>query len=53
MRAEGDRHNAALICRRCDVSLAMLRDRRPYQPAARTPPKQPGDWLDHDDADPR
>ena len=34
-RAEGKRHNAALIClarRRCDVILAMLRDRKPYQP---------------------
>lgn len=35
-RAEGKRHNAALIClvrRRCDVILAMLRTRQPYQPA--------------------
>ena len=34
-RAEGKRHNAALIClarRRCDVILAMLRDRERYQP---------------------
>jgi transposase len=34
-RAEGKRHNAALIClarRRCDVILAMLRKREPYQP---------------------
>jgi transposase len=34
-RAEGKRHNAALIClarRRCDVILAMLRDRKPDQP---------------------
>jgi transposase len=34
-RAEGKKHNAALIClarRRCDVIFAMLRDRRPYQP---------------------
>lgn len=33
--AEGKRHNAALIClarRRCDVILAMLRNRQPYQP---------------------
>lgn len=33
--AEGNRHNAALIClarRRCDVILAMLRNRQPYQP---------------------
>ena len=35
-RTEGKRHNAALIClarRRCDVILAMLRTRKPYQPA--------------------
>jgi transposase len=35
-RAEGKRHNAALIClarRRCDVILAMLRTGQPYQPA--------------------
>jgi len=34
-RAEGKRHNAALIClarRRCDVILAMLRNREHYQP---------------------
>ena len=34
-RAEGKKHNAALIClarRRCDVILAMLRDQQPYQP---------------------
>ena len=34
-RAQGKRHNAALIClarRRCDVLFAMLRDRRPSQP---------------------
>jgi transposase len=34
-RAEGKRHNAALIClarRRCNVILAMLRTRQPYQP---------------------
>jgi transposase len=33
-RAEGKRHNAALIClarRRCDVILAMLRNREHYQ----------------------
>ncbi len=32
-RAEGKKHNAAVIClarRRCDVILAMLRDRQPY-----------------------
>lgn len=34
-RAQGKRHNAALIClarRRVDVLYAMLRDRTPYQP---------------------
>jgi transposase len=34
-RAQGKRHNAALIClarRRCDVLFAMLRDKAPYQP---------------------
>ena len=34
-RAEGKKHNAALIClarRRCDVILAMLRNRQHYQP---------------------
>ncbi|MFI7209526.1 IS110 family transposase, partial [Micromonospora aurantiaca] len=34
-RAEGKRHNAALIClarRRCDVLFAILRDKIPYQP---------------------
>ncbi len=34
-RAEGKKHNAALIClarRRCDVILAMLRSRQSYQP---------------------
>jgi transposase len=33
-RAQGGRHNAALICvarRRVDVLFAMLRDRQPYQ----------------------
>jgi transposase len=38
-RAEGKRHNAALIClarRRCDVILAMLRTHQPYQ-AGRAP----------------
>ena len=32
-RAEGKRHNAAVIClarRRCNVILAMLRDHQPY-----------------------
>ncbi len=39
-RAEGKRHNAALIClarRRCDVLYAMLRDKIPYQPRPTTP----------------
>ena len=39
-RAEGKRHNAALIClarRRCDVILAMLRTGHPYQPARPAP----------------
>jgi transposase len=34
-RAQGKRHNAALIClarRRCDVLFAILRDKVPYQP---------------------
>jgi transposase len=33
-RAEGKRHNAAVIClarRRCNVILAMLRDQQPYR----------------------
>jgi hypothetical protein len=33
-RAEGTKHNAALIClprRRCDANVAMLRDRKPYR----------------------
>jgi transposase len=40
-RAEGKRHNAAIIClarRRVDVLFAMLRDRKPYQPPAATEP---------------
>jgi transposase len=35
-RAEGKRHNAAIIClarRRCNVILAMLATRQPYNPA--------------------
>jgi transposase len=39
-RAEGKRHNAALIClarRRCDVILAMLRTHHPYQPTRPAP----------------
>jgi hypothetical protein len=32
-RAEGERHNAAVICvarRRCDLILAMLKNQTPY-----------------------
>lgn len=39
-RAQGKRHNAALIClarRRADVLFAMLRDRTPYQAPTTTP----------------
>jgi transposase len=39
-RAEGKRHNAALIClarRRVDVLYAMIRDRKPYQPPTVNP----------------
>lgn len=39
-RAEGKRHNAALIClarRRCDVILAMLRTQQPYQAGGTQP----------------
>lgn len=41
-RAQGKRHNAALIClarRRTDVIYAMLRDRTPYQPPAPAEPE--------------
>jgi len=40
-RAEGKRHNAAIIClarRRCDVILAMLRTNQPYRPPATPQP---------------
>lgn len=40
-RAEGKRHNAAIIClarRRCDVMLAMLRTNQPYRPPATPQP---------------
>jgi transposase len=44
-RAQGKRHNAALIClarRRTDVIYAMLRDRKPYElPAPTEPVSQP------------
>jgi hypothetical protein len=36
-RAEGKKHNAAVICvarRRCDLILAMLKTGTPYQPPA-------------------
>ena len=42
-RAEGKKHNAALIClarRRCDVILAMLRDHEPYLTPAERPPRR-------------
>lgn len=38
-RAQGKKHNAALIClarRRCDVLYAMLRDGTPYEPRIRS-----------------
>lgn len=41
-RAEGKKHNAAVIClarRRCDVILAMLRDRQPYLTTAQRIPR--------------
>lgn len=40
-RAEGKKHNAAVVClarRRCDVTLAMLRDGTTYQPAHQPTP---------------
>jgi transposase len=43
-RAEGKKHNAALIClarRRSDVVYAMLRDRQPYQPPLKTTAQNP------------
>ncbi|ONH54160.1 IS110 family transposase [Frankia sp. CcI49] len=43
-RAEGKRHNAALIClarRRVDVLYAMIRDRKHYQPPATNPTPEP------------
>lgn len=39
-RAEGKKHNAALIClarRRTGVILAMFRDQQPYRPPATAP----------------
>jgi hypothetical protein len=39
-RAEGKRYNAAVIClarRRCDVIVAMLRTRQPYQSTRHAP----------------
>lgn len=43
-RAEGKKHNAALIClarRRCDVILAMLRDHQPYLTPAEREARRP------------
>ncbi|WP_297742656.1 IS110 family transposase [uncultured Tessaracoccus sp.] len=43
-RAEGKRHNAAIIClarRRCNVIYAMLRDGTPYQPPTPSPNPKP------------
>ncbi len=43
-RAQGKKHNAALICltrRRCDVLFAMLKHRQPYRTPAPTPPPMP------------
>ncbi|MEV4188971.1 transposase, partial [Streptosporangium canum] len=43
-RAEGKKHNAALIClarRRSDVIYAMLRDRKPYQPRRKNHTRKP------------
>jgi transposase len=44
-RAEGKRHNAAVMClarRRCDVILAMLRNQQPYlTPGQRAQPTSP------------
>ena len=42
-RAEGKKHNAAVICparRRCDVILAMLRDLETYRAPATTPTEE-------------
>ena len=43
-RAQGKKHNAALIClsrRRCDVLFAMLRNREPYRTPAPNPEPSP------------
>src|SRR5699024_3840347 len=43
-RAEGKRHNAAVIClarRRCNVIIAMLPDGTHYQPPTTTPSPEP------------
>jgi hypothetical protein len=43
-RAEGKKHNAALICfarRRSDVIYVMLRDRPPYQPPLKITAQNP------------
>ena len=39
-RAQGKRHNAAVICvarKRCDIILAMLKTQTPYQPTQHQP----------------
>ncbi|MGO4958546.1 transposase, partial [Luteococcus sp. Sow4_B9] len=43
-RAEGKKHNAALIClsrRRCDVLFAMIKNREPYRAPTPTPEPSP------------
>ena len=43
-RAQGKKHNAALIClsrRRCDVLFAMIKNREPYRAPAPTPEPSP------------
>ncbi|MGP5626995.1 IS110 family transposase, partial [Brachybacterium alimentarium] len=43
-RAQGKRHNAAVIClarRRCNVIFAMLRDGTYYQPPTNAPTPEP------------
>lgn len=43
-RAQGKKHNAALIClsrRRCDVLFAMIKNREPYRAPALTPEPSP------------
>ena len=43
-RAQGKKHNAALIClsrRRCDVLFAMIKNREPYRAPAPAPDPSP------------